>query len=73
MKLKGVGTTSPSCLIISEKSMVLSSSRAGVPVCSRPSLKPAALRDAESPIDEGSPSRPAGKRFMPKECDGILS
>jgi hypothetical protein len=64
-KLKGVGTTSPSCLAILEKSIVFPSSRAGVPVCSRPSLKPAAFRDAESPTEGASPRRPAGKRFMP--------
>ena len=67
IKLNGEGTTSPSCRSKPPKSMVLISSLAGVPVCSRPSLNPAALREAERPIEGASPSRPAGNRLRPEE------
>lgn len=45
--------------------MLCLSSLAGVPVCRRPSLNPAALRDADRPIDGASPMRPAGIRRIP--------
>jgi hypothetical protein len=67
MKLNGEGTTSPSCRSKPPKSMVLISSLAGVPVCSRPSLNPAALREAERPIEGASLSRPAGNRLRPEK------
>jgi hypothetical protein len=46
--------------------MVLLSSRAGVPVCKRPSWKPAARNEADRPIAGASSIRPAGKRFIPE-------
>ena len=67
IKLNGEGTTSPSCRSNPPKSMVLISSLAGVPVCSRPILNPASLREAERPIERASPSRPAGNRLRPEE------
>jgi len=45
--------------------MLCLSSLAGVPVCKRPSLNPAALRDAERPVEGASPIRPAGIRRIP--------
>jgi hypothetical protein len=46
-------------------SRTLLSTRAGVPVCSRPSLEPARASDPESPVDGSSPIRQAGKQFIP--------
>ena len=65
-KLNGAGIESPSCRCIPLKSIVLPSSRAGVPVCNRPSLNPAVFKDADNPVEGLSPSLPAGNRFMPK-------
>ena len=65
-KLNGAGVESPSCCCIPVKSIVLPSSRAGVPVCKRPSLNPAFFKDTDSPVEGLSPSLPAGNRFMPR-------
>ena len=46
--------------------MVFLSTRAGVPVCKRPSWKPAARNEADRPIAGASLIRPAGKRFIPE-------
>jgi hypothetical protein len=66
-KLKGEGSTLPSCTSMSSTLTVRASSLAGVPVCNLPSLKPVLARDSERPRAGESPIRPAGKRFMPKE------
>lgn len=71
-KLNGTGVESPSWRCIPIKSIVLPSSRAGVPVCKRPSLNPAFFNEAESPVEGLSPSLPAGKRFIPKARIRIL-
>ena len=65
IKLNGNGCWSPSCRSRPTKLMVFLSSRAGVPVCRRPSAKPAEARDAESPVEGASPILPAGKRLRP--------
>lgn len=64
-KLKGAGTASPCCFSRREKLIVRPSRRAGVPVCSRPSLKPAERREAERPTDGASLILPAGIRLRP--------
>ena len=75
-KEKPTGFTSPSCRSRPVKSIVLTSRRAGVPVWSRPSTKPAFSRVFDRPRaceDEevreegegGSESLPAGKRLRP--------
>lgn len=72
MKLKGRGTASPGCTSILEKSMLSLSSRAGVPVCNRPSWKPALRREPERPTEGASSMRPAGKRFMPADNSSTI-
>lgn len=68
----GVGCSSPLCFASLEKSIVFPSSRAGVPVWSRPSLNPASFKDAERPRDGASPMRPAGERLRPEERLGYV-
>ena len=64
-KLKGNGFSSPTIFGNFEKSMVAPSSRAGVPVCKRPSWKPAFFKDADKPIEGSSLSLPAGNFLIP--------
>ena len=66
--VKGEGEMSPSCRSKLEKFIVFPSKRAGVPVCSRWSLNPAAFKEAERPMEGASFILPAGNRFMPREC-----
>ena len=56
---------SPSCLGRLLKLMVFRLSHAGVPVCKRPSLNPAAFKDADKPTEGALPSLPVGKHFIP--------
>ena len=56
----GSGGSSPGCISSAAQSMVVPSSRGGVPVFSRPSAKPARSSVRESPIAGASPTRPAG-------------
>ena len=56
----GSGGSSPCCISSAAQSMVVPSSRGGVPVLSRPSVKPARSSVAERPSAGASPTRPAG-------------
>ena len=56
----GSGGSSPGCISSAAQSMVVPSSRGGVPVLSRPSAKPSRSSVRESPIAGASPTRPAG-------------
>ena len=56
----GSGGSSPGCISTADQSMVVPSSRGGVPVLSRPSAKPARSSVRESPTAGASPTRPAG-------------
>ena len=56
----GSGGSSPGCISTADQSMVVPSSRGGVPVFSRPSANPARSRVRERPIAGASPTRPAG-------------
>ena len=60
MNENGGGGSSPGWLSSPAQSIVVPSSRGGVPVLSRPSAKPARARVCASPCDGGSPTRPAG-------------
>ena len=61
----GSGGSSPGCGSVAAQSMVVPSSRGGVPVFSRPSAKPARSSVAERPTDGASPTRPAGICWSP--------
>ena len=63
---KNSGSGSPSWISRRSQSMVVPSSRGGVPVLSRPSAKPAASRLWASETEGGSPKRPAGVRWSPR-------
>ena len=56
----GSGGSSPGCRSRPAQSIVLPSSRGGVPVFSRPSRKPARSSVGASPTEGASPTRPAG-------------
>ena len=56
----GSGGSSPGCRSTAAQSIVLPSSRGGVPVLSRPSAKPARSSVRERPSAGASPTRPAG-------------
>ena len=64
-KEKGTGCSSPFCSSRRSQAMVRPSSRAGVPVLSRPSFRPASASCSEKPRLGGSPWRPAGMRRSP--------
>mgnify|MGYP003693733235 CR=1 FL=1 len=66
MTENGSGGSSPGCISTADQSIVVPSSRGGVPVFSRPSAKPARSKEAESPIAGASPTRPAGQFFSPR-------
>ena len=56
----GSGGSSPGCISSAAQSIVVPSSRGGVPVLRRPSAKPARSSVRDRPIDGASPTRPAG-------------
>ena len=56
----GTGGSSPSWTSSPAQSIVVPSSRGGVPVLSRPSAKPARRKVCDRPSDGASPTRPAG-------------
>ena len=56
----GSGGSSPGCISTAAQSIVVPSSRGGVPVLSRPSAKPSRSRVSDSPTAGASPTRPAG-------------
>ena len=62
----GSGGSSPGCISTADQSIVVPSSLGGVPVFSRPSVKPARSNDFESPIAGASSTRPAGQFFSPR-------
>ena len=62
----GSAGSSPGCISTAAQSMVLPSSRAGVPVLRRPRVKPARSKDFDRPSAEASPIRPAGQFFSPR-------
>jgi hypothetical protein len=62
----GSGGSSPGCISTADQSMVVPSSRGGVPVFNRPSVKPTRSNEAESPMAGASPTRPAGQFFSPR-------
>ena len=59
-KLKGVTVSSPSCTSVSEKSILLLSTRAGVPVLKRRSGSPSLLSESPSSVAGKLPSGPDG-------------
>ena len=61
----GSGGSSPGCISTADQSMVLPSSRGGVPVLSRPSAKPIRSSVSDSPTAGASPTRPAGVCVSP--------
>ena len=64
-KEKGGTSSSPSCLVICEKSHELEFTLTGVPVLNLSIGIPHALREAESPSDLGSPSGPLAVMTSP--------
>ena len=56
----GSGGSSPGCISSAAQSMVVPSSRGGVPVLSRPSAKPSRSSVSDRPSAGASPTRPAG-------------
>ena len=56
----GVGGSSPGCISSAGQSIVLPSRRGGVPVLSRPKVRPIASRVLDRPRAGASPTRPAG-------------
>lgn len=64
-KLKGEGTASPCWASRLSKLIVVLSSLAGVPVCSRPSRNPAERSESDRPVDGASFILPAGNRLRP--------
>ena len=56
----GTGGSSPGCTSSPRQSIVVPSSRGGVPVFSRPSAKPSPRKVRDRPSDGASPTRPAG-------------
>src|SRR4051812_46940516 len=63
---KGSGGWSPGCISTAPQSIVVPSSRGGVPVLSLPKPKPARSKDLESPSAGASSRRPAGQVFSPR-------
>jgi hypothetical protein len=66
MTENGSGGSSPGCISTADQSMVVPSSRGGVPVFNRPSVKPTFSKEADSPMAGASPTRPAGQFFSPR-------
>jgi hypothetical protein len=56
----GTGGSSPGCTFSPRQSIVVPSSRGGVPVLSRPSAKPSPRKVRDKPSDGASPTLPAG-------------
>ena len=56
----GTGGSSPGCTSSPRQSIVVPSSRGGVPVFRRPSAKPSPRKVCDRPSDGASPTRPAG-------------
>ncbi len=56
----GSGGSSPGCISTAPQSIVVPSSRGGVPVLSRPSAKPSRSSVSDRPTAGASPTRPAG-------------
>ena len=65
-KLKGFGTTSPSCTSSPVVSIEEARMRGGVPVLRRPILKPTRRRVSASTVAGSSPARPAATRSLPQ-------
>jgi len=66
MTENGSGGSSPGCISTADQSMVVPSSRGGVPVFNRPRVKPARSKEVESPKAGASPTRPAGQFLSPR-------
>src|SRR3954471_4943490 len=62
----GSGGSSPGCISTDDQSIVVPSSRGGVPVFNRPSVKPVRSNDFERPSAGASPTRPAGQFLSPR-------
>ena len=62
----GSGGSSPGCISTAPQSMVVPSSRGGVPVFSRPSAKPIRSNAADRPSAGASSIRPAGQLRSPR-------
>ena len=64
-KLKGITSVSPGCSSSLLKSTLFLKIRGGVPVLSRPVVKPSRCRLSVSPYAAGSPTRPQGASYSP--------